>query len=124
MISGWAALRASAAADLSPEAIASSTLRRKVRIRERRPLLTSVRRTILRAAFLADVVLAIETSSSSSLPDAWHYCRRAWPLPCWKNVSGGRACAGRRELGGYNRLRVPRQRRNRGRAASIRRRAR
>src|SRR5690242_13101884 len=100
MISGWAAFRASAAADLSPEAIASSTLRRKVRIRERRVLLTSVRRAILRVAFLADVVLAIETSSFSSRLVAWHYCRRFWPHPCWKNVSGGRACAGRREWRG------------------------
>src|SRR5690606_38691027 len=47
------------AAVLSPAASASSTLRTKVRTRERRSLLTAVLRSILRAAFLAEGVLAI-----------------------------------------------------------------
>src|SRR5690606_32272313 len=59
MMSGWAVLRASAAAALSPDAIASSTLRTKVRTRVRRALLTSVRFTAWRAAFLAELVFAI-----------------------------------------------------------------
>src|SRR5690606_7236240 len=57
--SGWAARSAASAAALSPEAIASSTLRMKVRTRERRALLIAVRRSILRAAFFAEVRLAI-----------------------------------------------------------------
>jgi hypothetical protein len=59
MISGWAAFRAAFAASLSPPAIASSTLRMKVRMRERRALFTSVRAAILRTAFFADGVLAM-----------------------------------------------------------------
>src|SRR5919198_5095191 len=60
--SGCAALSAASAAALSPEASASSTLRTKVRTRERRILLTAARRAILRAAFLAEEVLAINAS--------------------------------------------------------------
>ena len=67
MISGCAALSASAAFALSPEAIASSTLRMCERIRERRDLLTSVRRSITRIAFLAETVLAI-TSYAPNRP--------------------------------------------------------
>ena len=51
--------KAAVAAVLSPEASASSTLRTKLRTRERRDLLTSVRRAILRVAFLAEEVLAM-----------------------------------------------------------------
>ena len=58
-ISGIAALNASSALFLSPDAIASSTLRTKVRTRERRALFTAVRRSILRTIFFADVVLAM-----------------------------------------------------------------
>ncbi len=57
--SGWAAFRASLAAALSPEAIASSTARRKVRTRLTRLRLIFVRRAILRIAFLAELVFAI-----------------------------------------------------------------
>src|SRR5690606_11796026 len=57
--SGWAALKAASAAALSPAAIAASTLRTQVRTREIRLLLIAVRRAILRAAFLAEVVLAM-----------------------------------------------------------------
>ena len=39
--------------------MASSTLRKNVRTRERRDLLTAVRRAILRTIFLAEDVLAI-----------------------------------------------------------------
>lgn len=46
---------------MSPEAIASSTLRRNVLTRERRDLLTRVRRSILRTIFLAELVLAISS---------------------------------------------------------------
>src|SRR5882672_10846238 len=60
MISGSADFRASTAAALSPEAIASSTLRIVARISERRDLLTSVRRAMTRAALRAEEVLAID----------------------------------------------------------------
>src|SRR5688572_26241412 len=59
MRAGWAASKAALAASLLPEAIASSTLRTKVFTCEDRALLTAVRRTAWRAAFLADLVLAI-----------------------------------------------------------------
>src|SRR5215210_5461914 len=59
MISGSAALRASAAFAASPVASASSTLRTKVRMRLRRARLMSVRLAILRVIFLADRVLAM-----------------------------------------------------------------
>src|SRR5215469_14656976 len=59
---GSAATRAAVAAALSPRAMASSTWRSEVRMRERRALFTSVRRAILRVAFLADLVLAIDPS--------------------------------------------------------------
>src|SRR6478736_9631982 len=60
MISGSAALSAASAAALSPEAIASSTLRTEVRMRERRAVLISVRRAITRVALRAEDVLAID----------------------------------------------------------------
>src|SRR5690606_13818219 len=60
--SGSAALNATTAASLSPLKSASSTLRMKVRTRERRDLLISVRAVILRTAFLAEGVLAINAS--------------------------------------------------------------
>lgn len=56
---GCAFLSAAAAADWSPEAMASSTRRTSVRIPVRRVLLISVRRIICRAAFFAEDVLAI-----------------------------------------------------------------
>src|SRR3989440_11211724 len=62
MIAGSACLKASSALLRSPLAIASSTLPTNVRSRERRALLTAVRRAILRGAFLADDVLAISLS--------------------------------------------------------------
>src|SRR5579871_176023 len=62
MRAGSAATRAVCAAALSPRAIASSTWRSEVRMRERRALFISVRRAILRVAFLADLVLAIDPS--------------------------------------------------------------
>src|SRR4051812_36003814 len=61
--SGCAARSASAAAPRSPDAIASSTLRTKVRMRLRRPRFTMVRVAILRVIFLADLVLAMGTPS-------------------------------------------------------------
>src|SRR5918993_2987476 len=59
MISGSAARRAAEASVWLPEAIASSTLRMKVRMRLRRDRLISVRFAILRVIFLADTVLAM-----------------------------------------------------------------
>jgi len=59
---GSAATSAACAAVLLPLEIASSTLRKDERMRERRALLISVRRAILRVAFLADLVLAIVVS--------------------------------------------------------------
>src|SRR5262249_47458873 len=59
MITGSASCRAASALPRSPLAIASSTLRTKVRISERRLWLISVRRTILRAALRAEGVLGM-----------------------------------------------------------------
>src|SRR5690606_38817286 len=67
MISGCAARSAVSAADLSPLAIASSTLRTKVRMRLRRSLLTSVFFAITRIAFFADFVFAIDLRTFVSL---------------------------------------------------------
>lgn len=61
-ISGCAARNALFAADLSPVEMASSTCRKYVRTRERRALLTAVRREILRTIFFADDVLAMSFS--------------------------------------------------------------
>lgn len=62
MRAGSAATRAACAETLLPLVIASSTLRSELRMRERRALFTAVRRAILRVAFLADLVLAIDPS--------------------------------------------------------------
>src|SRR5262245_6720113 len=59
MITGSASRNAASAVLRSPLAIASSTLRTKLRISERRPLLISVRRAILRAALRAEGVLGM-----------------------------------------------------------------
>src|SRR5918999_3532555 len=56
---GSATASAASAAALSPDPIASSTLRSSLFIRVRRPLLISVRRAAFRAAFLAEVVFAM-----------------------------------------------------------------
>src|SRR5579872_3963117 len=61
---GSASCSAAAAAPASFAASASSTLRTKVRMSLRRDLLTAVRRSILRTAFFAELVLAIERQSS------------------------------------------------------------
>src|SRR4051794_18294317 len=68
MISGSAAFNAAAAAALSPEAIASSTLRTVVRMRERRAVLMSVRRAMTRVALRAEDVLAIDFVSGCEPP--------------------------------------------------------
>src|SRR5690554_212691 len=60
--SGWAACSAVFAAPASPEAMASSTRRRKVRMRERRALLISNRRSFWRARFWDWGVLAMGLS--------------------------------------------------------------
>src|SRR5437763_14552692 len=57
--SGSASVIAFSAASRSPLLIASSTVRTAPRIWVRRDLLTTVRRAILRVAFLAEEVLAI-----------------------------------------------------------------
>src|SRR6266436_2430271 len=85
---GSAATRAAFAAALLPPAIASSTWRNDVRMRERRALFTSVRRAILRVAFLADLVLAIDPS----LGFASVIARGAALSPAQK--SGGEIAAG------------------------------
>src|SRR5262245_3980660 len=59
MMTGSAAFRAASACVRSPAAMASSTLRTKLRSFERRPLLISVRRAILRVALRAELVLAM-----------------------------------------------------------------
>lgn len=63
-ISGCAVLRAAAAASLSPDAMASSTLRIWVLVRDRREVLIVVRRAIFRTIFFADLVFAIDHSLS------------------------------------------------------------
>jgi hypothetical protein len=71
---GSASFSAAAAASLSPEAIASSTYRAQLRMRLRRPLLASVRRMVWRAAFFADLVLAmVQILNVEPL--------RHWPIP-------------------------------------------
>lgn len=76
--------RAAAALPASPDAMASSTARQKVRIRERRALFTAVRRASRRIAFLADEVLAIgsgysefETKAGLITPGAGRVNQRA-----------------------------------------------
>src|SRR6516165_8910604 len=59
MIAGSASFSAASALPRSPAAIASLTLRTKLRNLERLPLLISVRRAILRVALRAELVLAI-----------------------------------------------------------------
>src|SRR5215467_3947987 len=59
MITGSASCSAASALPRSPLAIASSTLRTKVRISERRLWLISVRRAILRVALRAEGVLGM-----------------------------------------------------------------
>src|SRR5262249_29078879 len=61
MITGSASLRAASAVLRSPPAIASSTLRKMLRICEWRDLLISVRRAILRTALRAEEVLGMAT---------------------------------------------------------------
>src|ERR1700759_2168952 len=61
--SGSACALAFSAASRSPLLIASSTMRTAPRISVRRDLLITVRRAILRVAFLAEVVLAIVSNS-------------------------------------------------------------
>src|SRR5262245_37360889 len=79
MRTGWAAANAALAASLSPEAIASSSLRTEDFICEDRDLLTAVRRTAWRAALVADLVLAIVRSSS--------FLRDCVPLPAWPRAA-------------------------------------
>src|SRR4051794_33513699 len=59
MISGSAALSATCADFLSPEAIASSTLRVKVRARPLRAWLMSARFLLVRTRFLAEAILGM-----------------------------------------------------------------
>src|SRR3982074_3671696 len=59
MMTGSAAFKAAIALSRSPAAIASSTLPTNVRRRDRRALLTAVRRAMTRVAFLAELVLAM-----------------------------------------------------------------
>lgn len=74
MISGCATFSADCAAAASPAAIASSTLRIKVRIRDRRAVLTVVRRSIFRTIFFADDVFAINDVSAIGAPTARKSC--------------------------------------------------
>src|SRR5690606_17143730 len=81
--SGAALFSASAAAVLSPEAIASSTLRTAERARVVRALLICVRFSVWRAAFFAELVLAILLVSLYVCPVA------PWPRrrPCGSGFS-------------------------------------
>src|ERR1700692_1140239 len=64
-ISGCALRRASAATDLSPPAIAISTFLMKVRIRDLRAWLRSVRRSVWRMRLRAEAVLAMGALQSA-----------------------------------------------------------
>src|SRR5205807_6891048 len=64
MISGAAAFTAATAASLLPVLIASSALRTAVRMRERRAVLTLVRRAMTRVALRAELVLAMSVVRS------------------------------------------------------------
>jgi len=68
MISGSATFMAASAVVLSQDTIAYSTLRTNPRTRERLLLLMAVRRAILRAAFLAEVVLAMSVPLRRLMP--------------------------------------------------------
>src|SRR5258705_7043686 len=59
MISGSAAFKAASAAFLSPEAMASSTLRIKPRTRVLRAVLMAVRLAVVRTRFLAEAILGM-----------------------------------------------------------------
>jgi hypothetical protein len=61
-VSDSASRNAILAASASPAASASSTLRQKVRIRDRRALLIAVRRAMTRMAFFAEAVFAMTGS--------------------------------------------------------------
>src|SRR5262245_36349812 len=87
MITGSASFRAASARARSPAATASSTLPTALRRRERRDLLISVRRAAWRAAFWADLVLAIGLVSMSFLAS----------LAC--DVLKGAGARGRRQFG-------------------------
>ncbi len=60
MISGSAAFRAARAAFLSPDEMASSTLRIKPRTRVLRAVLMAVRLAVVRTRFLAEAILGME----------------------------------------------------------------
>jgi hypothetical protein len=68
---GSACFIASSALLRSPEAMASSTLRSELRIRDRRALLISVRRVILRSALRAEEVLAMNADRNLSVEAGW-----------------------------------------------------
>src|SRR5690349_6683261 len=65
-IIGWASFRAAVASALLPEASASLTLRRAVRMRERSVTLRLRLVSARRAAFSADLVFATKTPKSGS----------------------------------------------------------
>ena len=85
--SGCAAFNAAAAAALSPEAIASSTLRTEVLVRLRRALLTAVWRAIFRIAFLAERVLAIVNVFPGSDPDGQTNFELSTGCGCGKSIA-------------------------------------
>src|SRR6185312_13447854 len=94
--SDWAATKAVLAAAASPPVTASSNLRRKVRTRERRAVLTSVRRAILRIAFLAPGLLAIGRTLRCGLARPG---RANWRRGYTESLPPGQ-CVLRRESGG------------------------
>src|SRR5580704_1597896 len=103
MISGSAARSAASAAVLSPAVIASSTVRTKPRMRDRRALLITVRRAILRVAFLADDVLAIGSVSGVAAVTPRKSAGKT--SRAYSHGAGGRQCSPVRRArlcGGYN----------------------
>src|SRR5262252_8317685 len=101
MITGSASRSAASAALRLPLAIASSTLRTKLRISERRPLLISVRRAILRAALRAEGVLGMAVLVLGAV---------GWPARRPDIVKSERRREPRRQGAAYSRLAWERQR--------------
>jgi hypothetical protein len=98
-ISGCAARNASPAARLSPLAIAASTFLTKVRMRDLRAWLRSVRRSVCRWRLRAEAVLAMGIRS---------FGFRVLPATSWR-PAGGNACSMHRPPPGQARLRSPNQ---------------
>jgi len=100
---GSASAKAEVARLWSPAAIASSTLRIAERMRERRDLLTTVRRAAWRAAFFADFVLAmrVDTRDGDRESGAYRVLTRYRQRREWERSIKGRPPASSDAFGAY-----------------------